>query len=78
MSVELGKRYSDSISGFTGIATARTVYLYGCVRVLLTPDTLGKDGVPLESQGFDEQRVDPSSEAATGGPQSDIPAHPIP
>ncbi len=33
--IELGKQYTDSITGFTGIATARTVYLNGCVRVAL-------------------------------------------
>ena len=31
--VELGKRYKDSITGFEGIAMARTWFYNGCIRV---------------------------------------------
>lgn len=31
--VGLGRRYKDSITEFEGVATSRTVYLNGCVRV---------------------------------------------
>jgi hypothetical protein len=31
--LELGKRYRDTITGFEGVATAQTEYLFGCFRV---------------------------------------------
>jgi len=68
MVIKLGATVRDSISGFTGIATARTEYLFGCVRVLVEPTEL-KDGVPLDSQWFDEQRLTENSDAQAGGPQ---------
>ena len=35
--IELGEKVKDTITGFTGIATARTDYLYGCIRVEVEP-----------------------------------------
>ena len=67
--VKLGEKVKDSITGFEGTVTARAEYLYGCVRVEVTPAAL-KDGVPVESQWFDEQRTSALSEAPSGGPQS--------
>jgi len=55
--VILGKKYKDNISGFSGIATGRTEYLYGCVRVLIESDKLSKDGEPYSEFWFDEQRL---------------------
>lgn len=57
MKVTLGKAYKDSISGFTGIAVARAVYLYGCERVLLTPYSLKPDGDFLPDCWFDEAQL---------------------
>jgi hypothetical protein len=65
--ITLGNKYSDSITGFSGIATAKTFYLYGCVRVCLEPIELEK-GLPKDSYWFDEQRLVPNSEATSGGP----------
>jgi hypothetical protein len=68
--VHLGEEYVDSITGFQGTATARTEYLYGCVRVVL--EGVGKDGTP-EEWVFDEQRlitpagVSPTLTATSGG-----------
>lgn len=62
----LGEKVRDKITGFEGIATARTEYLFECVRVCV--ETL-QDGKPTEAW-FDEQRLDmsiPSSPTA-GGP----------
>lgn len=80
--IQLGSKYTDAITGFTGIATSRHHYLYGCVRVCLEPDCL-RDGKPPEAQTFDEQRLSfvesfpvhfsEESDAKTGGP-GDIPA----
>jgi hypothetical protein len=67
--VELGKEVTDSLTGFKGIATGRFVFMNGCIRIEVTPTTL-KDGVPLEAQSFDEQRLTPKSKAPAGGPRS--------
>lgn len=57
--VRFGEKYRDSITGKEGIATARTEYQNGCVRVLL--EYSNKDGEPQECW-FDEPRG--SSQAA--------------
>ena len=57
MKVTLGKEYRDSISGFQGVATARTTYLHGCVRVLITPTKLKSDGDFLPDCWFDEPQL---------------------
>jgi len=82
MKVILGKTYKDSISGFEGIATARTTYLYGCVRVLLVPISLKPDGDFLPDCWFDEPQVEAvrskkkikkSTDEGPGGPSRSIP-----
>ena len=57
MKVKLGSTYQDSISGFEGIAVARTVYIYGCERVLLTATKLKPDGDFLPDVWFDEAQL---------------------
>ena len=58
MKVKLGKQYKDSISGFQGIAVARAEYLYGCVRILLSPTKLKADGDFLPDTWFDEPQLE--------------------
>lgn len=67
--VELGKRYKDSITEFEGVATSRTVYLNGCVRIGLE----GK-GKPGEAIFFDEPRLVATSPATAGGPMQTPPS----
>ena len=69
--INLGAKAKDSITGFSGIAVARTTYLNGCVRILLEAKP-NKDGKPRE-WWFDEQRLGPSA-ATTGGPGAVPPA----
>lgn len=81
--IELGWKVKDSITGMTGIATARAVFLFGCSRILVEPDKVGKDGKLLDTVWFDEQRiivvkkqtitVSAHNQATTGGPQKDPP-----
>jgi hypothetical protein len=52
----LGNKYKDTISDFEGIATARTEYLFGCVRILLESKEL-VSGKPVEDMWFDEPRL---------------------
>lgn len=66
--IQLGKVYRDSHTGFEGTATARTEFLYGCVRVMLEAPKLKDDGTPKEAW-FDEQRLVAHSPATSGGPR---------
>ena len=77
MSVALGSKYRDTLTGVEGTATARTEFLYGCVRVALE---WGKDG-EMKCDWFDEQRLvtvfggkQVETSATTGGPQSAPPS----
>lgn len=75
--IELGKKYCDKVTGFTGVATSRHEYLNGCVRVSLTPTTL-KDGKTIEPESFDVQQLEFVDDGVlakpkkTGGP-GDVP-----
>jgi hypothetical protein len=81
MKIKLGNRVRDVYTGFEGIATGRTEWLYGCARITIEPTELDKDGKLLDSQWFDEQRIElvktkkkritKESRAKTGGPQDD-------
>jgi hypothetical protein len=83
MSVNLGDKVQDRVSGFTGIATGHHVYLNGCVRISIEPDTLDKDGKIIDARIFDEGqlivvepgKVQPAAAQATppGGPRGSYP-----
>lgn len=78
--IKLGDLVKDTYTGFTGIAVARTIWLYGCNRIVIEPTAL-KDGSPIKAESFDEQRIEllesrapivtPVSVATTGGPYPD-------
>ena len=55
--IELGKRYLDKITGFTGIATGWVTYITGCNQVLLQPRVNEKNEVS-DGRWFDEQRLE--------------------
>lgn len=57
MSIKLGSLVKDNISGFTGIVTARTEWLFGCARCGVEATEI-KDGKLIDAQWFDEQRLD--------------------
>lgn len=54
--VELGDRVEEAITGFVGIAVARTEWLFGCVRITVQPEKL-KDNKIGETQTFDEPQL---------------------
>lgn len=54
---ELGSQAKDKITGFSGILTARCEFLTGCNRYCIQPIGL-KDGIPIESQYFDEGLIE--------------------
>ncbi len=78
--IKLGSKVKDIITGFEGVAVARTEWLYGCTRIGVDSAELN-DGKPVETQWFDEQRlemteaqepkVSKDSSATSGGPQRD-------
>ena len=56
--VKLGSAVRDTLTGFKGMATGRTEYLYGCARILVEPSKLDKDDKVIECMWFDEQRIE--------------------
>jgi len=54
MKVELGDEVKDTITGFKGIAVARTSWITGCDRITLQPQGLTKDNKTFEAESFDE------------------------
>lgn len=62
--VKLGEKARDKVSGFTGIAVARTEWMYGCVRITIQPH-VGSDGKKVDADTFDE----PAVEAVTDEPE---------
>jgi len=80
--IKLGDLVKDLITGYTGIASSRTEYLFGCIHIGITSTGLDKDGIPLGAVFFDEQRVmlvderdpvvSPDSKAKSGGPVAGI------
>ena len=75
MTIKLGDKAKDSISGFAGIVTGRYEYLNGCVRLQIEPDKLNKDGVPIDARIFDIEQVTlvkaakPRTVTPSGGPR---------
>lgn len=55
--LELGARYKDVITQFTGICTGHARYISGCSQVLLVP-SVDASGKYVDGQWFDEQRVE--------------------
>lgn len=81
--IQLGSKVRDSITGFEGIASGRTVYLYGPPSITIEPQTL-HEGKPVQAVSFTEGRVkvvvtqaptvSKQSSATSGGPQTSRPA----
>lgn len=55
--VKLGSLVQDNITGFAGIAVARTHHLHGCIHISILPIVLNKDGTQRHSESLDEQRI---------------------
>lgn len=80
MTINLGDKAKDTITGLTGTVVSRHEYLNGCVRLALQPAEL-KDGKPVDSSVFDIQQIElieaakPRAVDPTGGPR-DEPSRP--
>lgn len=58
----LGSKVKDEVTGFEGIAVNFTEWMYGCNRVGIDSLVL-KEGKPIPTQYFDEQRIEILEEA---------------
>lgn len=61
--INLGDEVIDKVTGFKGIAVARTQWLTGCDRITVQPK-LGKDGKPIDPHSFDEGQLEVVKRAA--------------
>lgn len=78
----LGNLVEDIVTGFTGIAISRIVYLTGCAQIGVSP-RVAKDNKPESAQYFDETRIRfkgkgvaqemPEPVMERGGPNRDMP-----
>lgn len=80
MTIKLGDKAKDTITGLTGTVTSRHEYLNGCVRLTLQPGEL-KDGKPVDCSTFDIEQLEliepakPRDVRPHGGPH-DEPSRP--
>jgi hypothetical protein len=56
--VELGDLVKDRISGFQGVAVCFTVWINGCVRWTLQPESKTKECAPGANETFDVQQLE--------------------
>lgn len=54
---DLGDVIEANITGLTGVVTAITTWIEGCVLLEVQPTKLTKDGEPPERLGYDERSV---------------------
>lgn len=80
--IELGDEVRDTITGFKGIAMARSMWLTGCDRITIQPKGLTKEGKTYEMQTFDEgqveiikKKVQPRINRKKGGPRAELPKY---
>jgi len=55
--IELGDIAKETVTGFTGIVVARTIWLSNCDQLTIQPQGLDKEGKPHQTRTFDEPRV---------------------
>lgn len=79
--ITLGSKVKDKVTGFSGIASAKTTWLSGTITITVEPSTL-HEGSPVDPHAFESQRIElvevavpPMSSVANkeapGGPQRD-------
>ncbi len=78
--IVLGDLARDTITGYTGIVVADTMWLNGCRRLTVQAREL-KDGKPVESTSFDVEQLELVTaakklvEQKTGGPHTEPTRH---
>ena len=72
MTIKLGTKVRDRVTGFTGIVDNKAVFLYGCTRVCIQPP-VKEDGTIPESYMIDE----PQLEVLDPTPVMEVPEEPM-
>ena len=72
MSIKMGQKVTEKISGFTGIVIAKTDWVYGCVRFGVQAEGLNKDGKPFDPEWFDEAELTKAPKSKGGPPRKGI------
>ncbi len=67
MSINLGDRVKDCVTGVEGIAVGRTIWITGCNQIIVQPGVF-KDGKLSDSLYFDETRLEVIEAGATKVP----------
>lgn len=84
--VRLGDIYKDTITGFKGVAVAKTEWFNGCWRITLQPQGL-IEGKPIDGVTFDVEQLElvkaknvasKPKEDRTGGPKPSPSRHSAP
>lgn len=57
MEVELGRKVKCKVTGFVGVAIARTVFINGCARITVQPP-VDKDGKHPDALYIDETAIE--------------------
>lgn len=79
VSISLGNKVRDRVTGFTGIATSKVEYLNGCVQYCIMPAADKKTGKVEDGRYVDSQQIEILGVGVTvlarptGGPASDAP-----
>ena len=80
--IALGQQVRDPLTGLEGTVICRSEYLYGCIRILVQPKGLTKDGAPKDPTWVDEPQLEvlPPKRikrltAAAAGPRTDATRH---
>jgi hypothetical protein len=55
--IKLGSQVRDIISGFSGVAMGRAVYLYDAPKILVVPKKL-KDAIPFPGEWLNEKQLE--------------------
>lgn len=55
---ELGRNAQDKLTGFKGVLVGRIQFLTGCNRYAIRPTHLDKEGKTIDSEYFDEGRIE--------------------
>ncbi len=79
--MQLGDEVKDKVTGFKGVAYARSTYLTGCDHIMVQPK-IKKDGTMPEAKWFDEpmievvkkNKVKMPAKTKLGGPMLNAPA----
>ena len=75
MTIKLGDKVRDRVTGFKGIAVGKTTWLTGCDRITVQPEGVTKEGKLFETFSFDVDTLEvvgtrkiKEGQRRTGGP----------